>query len=54
MLSVSYFHRLLLEVCMIMCLGVKRHLASGHEVSRTWSTVDYGSLHSHNQQQTML
>jgi len=36
-----------------MCLGVKRHLASGDEISRlqltTWSTVDYGSLHSHNQ-----
>jgi len=25
---------LLLEVCTIMCLGVKRHLASGHEISR--------------------
>jgi len=23
-----------LEVCTIMCLGVKRHLASGHEISR--------------------
>jgi len=25
---------LLLEVCTIMCLGVKRHLASGHDISR--------------------
>jgi len=30
-----------------MCLDVKRHLASGHEISKLQqSTVDYGSLHS--------
>jgi len=30
---VSRFHGLLLEVCTIVCLGVKRHLVSGHEIS---------------------
>ena len=46
MLSVSLVSRvnLLLEVCTIICLGVNRHLASGHEISR--STFDCGSLHS--------
>ena len=36
MLSVSLVSRvnLLLEVCTIICLGVNRHLASGHEISR--------------------
>ena len=29
-----YFHGLLLEVCTIICLGVNRHLVSGHEISR--------------------
>ena len=33
MLSVSLVS-LLLEVCTIICLGVKRHLVSGHEISR--------------------
>jgi len=32
-LAPVYFHGLLLEVCTIMCFGVKRHLASGHEIS---------------------
>ena len=32
-------------------LGCQSPSVSGHEISRrtTWSTVDYGSLHSHNQ-----
>jgi len=39
--SVSLVSRVTaIEVCTIMCLDVKRHLASGHEISR---------LHSHNQ-----
>ena len=42
MLSVSLVSRLTaIEVYTIMGLGVKRHLASGHEIRR--STVDYGS-----------
>jgi len=28
------FHGLLLEVCTTICLGVKRHLVRGHEISR--------------------
>ena len=36
MLSIAsvLFHGLLLEVCTIMCLGVKCHLVSGNEISR--------------------
>jgi len=37
MLSVSLVPRvrpILLEVCTIICLGVNRHLVSGHEISR--------------------
>jgi len=34
MLSVSLVSRLLLEICMIICLDVNRHLVSGHEISR--------------------
>jgi len=30
----SHGHGLLLEVCTIICLGVYRHLLSGHEISR--------------------
>jgi len=34
-LSVSLVSRLTaIEICTIMCLGVKRRLASGHEISR--------------------
>ena len=55
MLSVSLVSQLTaIEVCTIICLGVKRHLVSGHEISRLQHglqlrAVDYGSLHSHNQ-----
>jgi len=34
MLSVSLVYWLLLDVCTIICLGVNRHLVSGHEISR--------------------
>ena len=33
-LNVSLVSRLTARACTIMCLGVKRHLASGHEISR--------------------
>jgi len=33
-LASVWFHGLLTEVCTIMCLGVKRHLVSGREISR--------------------
>ena len=34
MLSVSLVSRVTVRVCTIICLGLKRHLVSGHEISR--------------------
>ena len=45
MLSVNLVSRVTVQVCTIICLGVSRHLVSGHEISR----LQHGLQYSHNQ-----